>query len=289
MQVSPTPSRGLTLRMPGANRTSCSAFVVSLHRDGLLCTPAPGLLQPGTGHGVHCVSASREPEHRTNSALWLHREASPQRGSYPSTNSPRQQPYRITAAVALLWLPPVPCPRSHALRRRRFGQLSAPAGKSDRRCPPRPEPMRAWRAATVQSFTSPKRRSSLREEVLRPDRSQLASPLLKGPQHPEPGNPALLAAQRRRELVPPRPKPPRPVMRCRSTASRKLSREPPEPCRQHDLHRRRTPKRLASILQAEASSCSSRSRPDRGRGPPDRSRAACCPPLPKQVVRAERT
>jgi hypothetical protein len=88
-----------------------SAFVVSLHHDGLLRAPAPGLLQPGTDHGVHCVSAFREPDRQTSLALWLIRKASPQRGSYPSTNSPRQQPYRITAAVALLRLPHVPLRR----------------------------------------------------------------------------------------------------------------------------------------------------------------------------------
>lgn len=65
-QVSPTSPRGARFRMPGANQTSCSASVVSLHRDGLLCAPAPGLLQPGTGHGVHCVSAFPEPERETS-------------------------------------------------------------------------------------------------------------------------------------------------------------------------------------------------------------------------------
>jgi hypothetical protein len=69
-QVSPTAARGQLLCAPGANRMPCSAFVVSLHRDGLLCAPAPGVLQPGTGHGVHCVSASREPKHQTNPAFW---------------------------------------------------------------------------------------------------------------------------------------------------------------------------------------------------------------------------
>ena len=45
---------------------------------------------------------------RSDPIPWSYREASPQRGSYPSTNSPRQQPYRITAAVAFLRLPLVP-------------------------------------------------------------------------------------------------------------------------------------------------------------------------------------
>jgi hypothetical protein len=101
-QVSPTLPRRAPLRMPGTIQTSRSDFVVFLHRIGLLRTPAPGLLHPGTGHGVHCVSAFPDPEFGTNPAPWLCQEASPQRGSYPSTNSPRQQPYRITAAVAPL-------------------------------------------------------------------------------------------------------------------------------------------------------------------------------------------
>jgi len=62
MQVSPTPLRRTTLRTSGANRTSRSASVVSLHHDGLLRMPAPGLLHPGTDRGVHCVSAFPEPE-----------------------------------------------------------------------------------------------------------------------------------------------------------------------------------------------------------------------------------
>ena len=53
--------------MPGTNQTPRSASVVSLHHDGLLCTPAPGLLQPGTDPGVHCVSAFPEPETGTTS------------------------------------------------------------------------------------------------------------------------------------------------------------------------------------------------------------------------------
>lgn len=65
-QVSPTSPRRAPLRMPGANQPSRSASVVSLHRDGLLCAPAPSLLQLGTGHGVHCVSAFPEPERETS-------------------------------------------------------------------------------------------------------------------------------------------------------------------------------------------------------------------------------
>jgi len=240
MQVSPTPDRGPTLRMPGANRTSCSASVVSLHRDGLLCIPAPGLLQPGTGHGVHCVSASREPESLDESSALVHREASPQRGSYPSTNSPRQQPYRITAAVALLWLPPGPCPRPHALRRRRFVQPSAPAGNPTSAAHPgrsrceRGEPPR---------YSHSRRRSAAHHCAKKPRVPAEAGAhrlFSKASSTQNRGYPALLAARRRRELVPLWPKPPRPVLRRRSTAPCKSLREPPDPCRQHDFrHRKR--------------------------------------------------
>jgi len=154
VQVSPTSSRRTTLRMPGTTRTSRSAFVVSLHHDGLLRTSAPGLLHPGTDPGVHCVSAFPEPESGTTAPRkressgprpWLCQEASPQRGSYPSTNSPRQQPYRITAAVALLRLPLVPTRfpgaprRAHLVRPttlldRDRDTLEAPAEASTTRC-----------------------------------------------------------------------------------------------------------------------------------------------------------
>jgi hypothetical protein len=51
-------------------------------------------------------------------------DGSPQRGSHPSKNSPRSQPYCITAAVALLLLPST----SHQVRHRdvSFGQRLVP-------------------------------------------------------------------------------------------------------------------------------------------------------------------
>jgi len=42
------------------------------------------------------------------------RPFSPRRGSHPSKGSPRQQPYRITAAVALLPFPSIPSPTTWA-------------------------------------------------------------------------------------------------------------------------------------------------------------------------------
>jgi len=138
MQVSPATSRRTTLRTPGTTRTSCSAFVVSLHHDGLLRISAPGLLHPGTDPGVHCVSAFPEPEIRTTAPRkresigplpWSCEEASPQRGSYPSTNSPRQQPCRITAAVALLRLPLVPPRVPGAPRRAHLARPTTPPGR----------------------------------------------------------------------------------------------------------------------------------------------------------------
>jgi len=125
-QVSPTAPRRMLLWMTGTNRSPCSAFMVSLQHDGLLCAPAPDVLQSGTDHGVHCVSAFPEPELGTNPALGLCQEASPQRGSYPSTNSPRQQPYRITAAVTLLRLPLVPHVFPPAPKSRFCATLRAP-------------------------------------------------------------------------------------------------------------------------------------------------------------------
>jgi hypothetical protein len=86
--------------------TSRSARVVSHHLDGFLrCRPA-GLLRPASGPGVRRVSArwfrSSSPRRRDLGAT----AAFPRRGPHPSKGSPRRQPYRIAAAVALLPSPP---------------------------------------------------------------------------------------------------------------------------------------------------------------------------------------
>lgn len=132
--VSPTTARGPPLRLPSANRTACSAFVVSLHRDGLLRTPAPGLLQPGTGHGVHCVSAFREPRTRTNPGHWLPRKASPQCG-----DTPRRIPLVCSRTASLRPLP--------SCGYRLFRVSVFPAPQAARRMTPSPA-RRAGDAAT---------------------------------------------------------------------------------------------------------------------------------------------
>jgi len=79
--------------------TSRSVLVVSHHLDGFLRAKAAGLLHPATSLEVRRVSRCRPP------ALPKGADCRPRfsrRGSYPSKGSPRQQPYRITAAVALL-------------------------------------------------------------------------------------------------------------------------------------------------------------------------------------------
>jgi hypothetical protein len=100
-QVSPTSPRRTPLRMPGANRASRSASVVSLHRDGLLCAPAPGLLQPGTGHGVHCVSAFPEPERETS----LDRPGPVRRLPRNAVRTPRRIPLVNSRTASLRPLP----------------------------------------------------------------------------------------------------------------------------------------------------------------------------------------
>lgn len=74
--------------------SSRSAHVVSHHLDGFLQDGLPGLLHPGSGRGSHrfcdCLTRSPGPS-----------SAFPMR-THPSKNSPRRQPYRITAAIAFL-------------------------------------------------------------------------------------------------------------------------------------------------------------------------------------------
>jgi hypothetical protein len=78
---------------------SRSVHVVSHHLDGFLHAGAAGLLHPAASLGVRRVSRSGFPVTRGCPAS---PSRSPRRGSYPSKSSPHQQPYRITAAVALL-------------------------------------------------------------------------------------------------------------------------------------------------------------------------------------------
>jgi len=57
------------------------------------------LLHPAAGYGVRRVS---RPGFQATRGCPASPSRSPRRGSYPSKSSPHQQPYRITAAVALL-------------------------------------------------------------------------------------------------------------------------------------------------------------------------------------------
>jgi len=85
--------------------TSRSARVVSLHLDGFLRTGAAGLLHPAPGPGVRRVSVGPH-HHRARprpGAPWFG-SSFPRRG-HPSKGFPRPQPYRITAALALVPLP----------------------------------------------------------------------------------------------------------------------------------------------------------------------------------------
>jgi len=100
-------------RPPSARRChppeSRSALVVSHHLDGFLHTWAAGLLHPADDSGVRRVSFRSVPSLPEGGSVTS--RSSPRRESYPSKSSPRPQPYRITAAVALL-------PLLHALRAR---------------------------------------------------------------------------------------------------------------------------------------------------------------------------
>jgi hypothetical protein len=81
---------------------SRSACAVSHRPDGLLHPGAAGLLHPATDREVRPVSdLQRQPTQRQPVPC----APFPRRGSHPSKNSPRQQPYRVTAASALLPLP----------------------------------------------------------------------------------------------------------------------------------------------------------------------------------------
>jgi hypothetical protein len=89
---------------------SRSAFTVSHRLDGFLHPGAAGLLHPASDHEVRRVSVACRQHHPE--AVLCESASSPRR-SHPSKNSPRQQPYRVTAAVALL---PFPLASHAALR-----------------------------------------------------------------------------------------------------------------------------------------------------------------------------
>jgi len=79
---------------------SRSAHVVSHHLDGFLRAAAASLLHLAASHEVRRVSRESTTQHtRRHPGRW---PRFPRRGSHPSKGSPRQQPYRITAAFSLL-------------------------------------------------------------------------------------------------------------------------------------------------------------------------------------------
>jgi hypothetical protein len=75
----------------------CTTSTVSSATEGA------GLLHPAASHGVRRVSRIRG-RHRPE-PMTVDGKRSPRRGSYPSKNPPRRQPYRVTTALAFLPLP----------------------------------------------------------------------------------------------------------------------------------------------------------------------------------------
>jgi hypothetical protein len=100
-----TPVRAKAL--PSASQhhagRSRSALVVSHHFDGLLRNRGVGLLHPTASQRFAPFPPGPDPiSHRS-----VRSGADPQiprdAASHPSKNSPCQQPYRVTTAVALMW------------------------------------------------------------------------------------------------------------------------------------------------------------------------------------------
>jgi hypothetical protein len=82
---------------------SCSASTVSHRPGGLLRSSFAGVLQPAAGPRFTVFPTS--PGSSRNPA-----RSSSRRGSYPSKNAPRRQPYCVTAALAFLPLSCAPRP-----------------------------------------------------------------------------------------------------------------------------------------------------------------------------------
>jgi hypothetical protein len=89
-------------RPSSATCQTCSAPVVSHHLDGLLRFQSREFIAPHNQLRVRyvlCLLTPNPLRKRTDLAVGTH---SPQRGSYPTKNSPHRQPFRIAAAVAFL-------------------------------------------------------------------------------------------------------------------------------------------------------------------------------------------
>jgi len=140
----PTCRRLLPGHVTAAVRPVCcqstrtrSAPVVSHHLDGLLRTTGLGFVAPRSQTGFvtfHSAFSARAPAETDSQGLTPH---SPQRGSHPSKNSPRRQPYHVTVAVALL--PFLSCSRLPVRRSARSDQLPVPTTAAPRSLT-RPEP-----------------------------------------------------------------------------------------------------------------------------------------------------
>jgi len=160
----PTCRRLLPGHVTAAVRPVCcqstrtrSAPVVSHHLDGLLRTTGLGFVAPRSQTGFvtfHSAFSARAPAETDSQGLTPH---SPQRGSHPSKNSPRRQPYHITwplpscrsdahlTGPGAETLEPTECPRRQVMLRRTLSRpkppSSAPHHASLRasRCGPRPQ------------------------------------------------------------------------------------------------------------------------------------------------------
>ena len=96
-------------RQVAATRPACSARVVLHHLDGLLRTPGFGFVAPRCQNGFAAFQScaiNHQPRPKPAPAAGQH--PPPRNAVHPSKSSPRQQPYRITAAVPLLPFPS-PC------------------------------------------------------------------------------------------------------------------------------------------------------------------------------------
>jgi hypothetical protein len=98
----PIRRSGFGHRLP--HRQSRSALVVSHHLDGLLREQAVSLLHLTTGKRFAAFPPLRPPNLDARASTPGSLRGFPAAQSHPSKNSPRQQPYRVTAAVALLTL-----------------------------------------------------------------------------------------------------------------------------------------------------------------------------------------
>jgi hypothetical protein len=105
-----SPMRPLPPALPPASAsgspdpTTRSALVVSHHLDGFLRTWARGLVASRCRSWGSPRFAHPWPP-RGRSLATVYGKRSPRRGSHPSKNPPRPQPYRVTTALAFMPLP----------------------------------------------------------------------------------------------------------------------------------------------------------------------------------------